>query len=461
MAHFGCRRRMKAAVIGGGISGLTTAYYLRAGGAHVTVFEAGPRAGGNIGTEKDRGFLIEHGPNSILANREVLQLVDDLGLQGELERPKASALKRYVLRNNEMAALPAGIFDLFAGSSFSWSGKLGILKEPFIRSRSTDGETVAQFFGRRFGKEIVEYAVDPFVSGIYAGDPHKLSIRNAFPKLVDHESRTGSVILGSMFSPEAKAERLPKGSPRSFTFKKGLRTLIDSLMGKLSGNVLTQTPVSNIRRSPGGYSLETPSGEDEFSSVVISVPALVAAQLTREMDASPVELLGQIDYPPVTVVYLGYEKSQIENEPDGFGVLVPSSERKRILGCLFTSSVFENRAPGGHHLLTVFIGGARDRELCSKDDPELVRMAAEEMASILEITGEPVFATLKRWPRAIPQYNVGYENVIGALEAFSEEHPGIFFCSNFYKGISVGDCIRNSGAAARKVAEYMALTSTK
>lgn len=444
---------MTVAVIGGGISGLTTAYRLQRAGVDVRLFEAGPRVGGNIRTEHREGFLIEHGPNSLLTNRALVDLVEDLGITDDILRPRPMARKRYIVRNGKMTALPTGPGGLITGSAFSAAGRLKLLKEPFIRSRSSNGETVASFFERRFGREIVDYAVDPFVSGIYAGDPDSLSIRNAFPSLHGYEAKYGSVIRGALFAPKDKTARVPKSWPRSFAFRNGMSTLISALESELEGVVATDHAVTAIELKDAGYIVGT--DRERFDAVVISTPAHAAANIVAAIDANLAQALNAVSYPPIAVVFTAFDASQVAIEPNGFGVLVPSVEKRRILGSLFTSSVFDGRAPQGSHLFTTFIGGSRDPELCSNSDDDLIRVAIDDLRPLLGIEGEPKFHAIKRWKASIPQYNVGYERVPAGIELLRRSHPGIFFCSNFYKGISVGDCVKNATETAGSVRQYL------
>lgn len=447
---------MKVAVIGGGISGLATAYHLKKDGLDVTLFESRDHVGGNIRTEWLEGFLLEHGPNSLLASTEILDLIDELGIANKIAYPSPLAKKRFIVRNGRMIALPSGAASLLSTKAFSISGKLRILKEPFIRSRSSEGETVADFFSRRFGQELTDYAVDPFISGIYAGDPNRLGIRNAFPRIFEFEARFGSVIRGAILSRKDKSAKLPKGFPRSFTFTEGMSSLIDALCERLGKSIIHVSPASEILvEGNSKYRVCTQQGEEVVDSVIISTPAHAAERLIENLDAQLAVELSNIYYPPISVVFAGFRREQVKTIPAGFGVLVPSAERRNILGCLFTSSVFENRAPSGYHLFTIFVGGSRNAELCDKTENEIVHIALDEMRKILSIEGEPVFSSIKKWDKAIPQYNAGYESVLLAIDQFRGKYPGIFFCSNFYKGISVGDCVKNSFAIVREVNELL------
>jgi oxygen-dependent protoporphyrinogen oxidase len=349
---------------------------------------------------------------------------------------------------------------LVGNEAFSWRAKLRLLKEPFIRTTAAEDESVADFFERRLGKEIVDYAVDPFVSGIYAGDPRKLSIRHAFPRLVDLESQFGSLITGAMFSRKNKASKLPKGTPRSITFKKGMQTLTDKLYESLKGNLELGVDIANIAKNDRQqFEVRTDSGTQVFDAVVISTPADAAAQMLCGIDTELAQVLGDIYYAPIAVVFTGFKSEQVKFDPKGFGFLVPSVERRKILGSLWTSSVFENRVPkdSHRHLFTTFIGGSRNAGLVDAGDDKLIAVARDELDSILGVEGSPEFVTVKKWPRAIPQYNIGYEAVVEAIESFQGKTAGVFFCSNFYKGISVSDCVKNSVVTRKAVLDHLTL----
>jgi oxygen-dependent protoporphyrinogen oxidase len=446
----------RVCVIGGGISGLCVAYRLRKAGVDVTLFEKGANVGGNITTEIRDGFLFEHGPNSALASRELLGLIEELGLTDEIAKTNPNSKKRFIVREGKLAALPSGFADLIRNKALTGKAKLRLLKEPFVRGGADEDESVGSFFERRLGKEIVDYAVDPFISGIYAGDPYKLGVKHAFPKLFDLEKNFGSLLKGALFSKKDKTARLPKGTPRSITFKRGMQTLPDAIASKLGNSIRLNTGVAAIRNdSSDRYTVVTADGEEMFDAVVICTPARAAANLTNVLDSDLSRSLESVNYAPVSVVITGFKNDSVGFDPSGFGFLVPGLEHRKILGSLWTSSVFEGRAPAGYHIFTTFIGGSRNAELGQRSDSELISIALDELRSLMGTTGEPVLTAIKKWERAIPQYNIGYEKVITAIERSQANNKGFFICSNFYKGISVGDCVKNGIATAEKVAEYL------
>jgi protoporphyrinogen/coproporphyrinogen III oxidase len=444
----------RVCIIGGGISGLTTAYLLKEKGRDVTLFEGAPQVGGNIRSEKKDGFLFEHGPNSLLRSQRLVDLIDRLSLRSEVLAAAPSAKKRYVLIDDNLHALPTGLISFVTGNFFSTRAKARLLKEPFIRTTSSGNESVAEFLERRLGKEVVEKAADPFISGIFAGDPQRLSMSMSFPALAGYEREYGSLLLGAIRSKREKADAT---FPRSFTFQNGLSTLTDRLQQLLGGNARTNCPIERIERQDGGFKVTTQAGEPaSFDCVIISTKADAAGRALEEMDADLAKLLRSIRYAPVTVVRSAYPRSAVGHTAEGFGFLVPHSAGRRILGSLWTSSVFPDRAPDEMHLFTTFVGGARAAHLSGLPDAEITALVYSELAAILGISEPPVLSDLTRWEKAIPQYNIGYENIIDRLDQFTTANQGIFFCSNFYRGISVGDCVKNAYRTADDVETFLA-----
>ena len=449
----------RVCIIGGGISGLCAAYRLKKQGVEVLLLEKNSFVGGNIQTEKFDGFLIEYGPNSTLVSEHLFALADELGLSPEIAYADSTAKKRYILKNGELQALPLKIAGLIGSKSFSVKAKLRLLKEPFIKSKAADDESISEFFARRLGREIVDYAVDPFISGIFAGNPDNLSLKSAFPSLFEMEKNYGSLLKGAIFSPKEKKSKVPKTASRTVSFKNGMQTLTDKLFAVLGESVRLNTEAFEIKKADNGkYSLQTNDAEinaEIFDSIVISTPSFVAARLIKNFDAELSERLAGVYHPPIAVVFTAFKKENIKSDLDGFGFLIPKIERRKILGSLWNSAIFAGRAPENFYLLTTFIGGARNAELAEKSEDVLMEIALEELNSILGLSGAPVFAKVKKWEKAIPQYNIGYEKIIESIEDFKRQNAGIFYCSNFYRGISVSDCIKNSRLAAEEVLDFL------
>ena len=478
-------------IIGGGISGLAAAFLLKNKGFEVTLFEKSGRVGGNVETVEVDGFKIEYAPNSLLKSPRLVDLIKALNLEGQVLAANAANKKRYVLREGRLKSLPMTLAKMATDDYFSLRARLRLLKEPFVRTKSPENESVAEFFERRLGREILTRAADPFIAGIYAGSPENLSVRAAFPRLYELEKNYGSLLIGSLRS---KTEKVDKDFPRTFSFVNGVQTLTDKLAESLGESIELNTQVTNIeklldgkwrvlteRRQPtcenlvgaktsveqnvsAAFSDETgkmPALPTVFDALIISTPAESAAKLVKNLDANLSEQLANVYYPPIAMVFFGVKKESFAQNLDGFGFLVPSSERRKILGTIWNSAVFENRAPDGYHLLTTFVGGARNAELFEKSDDELIEIVFEELNSILGLREKPEFKHIKRWRKAIPQYLLGYEKIENGIEEFEQNNKGIYFCSNFYKGISVGDCVKNAYRTAEEVSHEQTRKDTK
>jgi oxygen-dependent protoporphyrinogen oxidase len=447
-------------VVGAGISGLVVAWRLERSGLEVTVLEAEPRAGGTIGSAREQGCLVETGPNSTLDTSPLIQpLLAAVGLAAERIEARPEAKKRYVLRGGRLIALPLSPPALVATPLFSLGAKLALLREPFVgRGDAGAEETVAQFVRRRLGGEFLDYAINPFVAGVYAGDPERLSVRAAFPRLHELERRYGSLIRGQFLGARER-RRNPEQSKQSatmFSFRDGMQALPDALAARLATLQLATRATALARDPEGGWtvSADGPAGRTEHRAraVVLAVPAYAASGLVRAHASAAADALDAIVYPPVAAVVSAYDRAAIAHALDGFGFLVPEKERRRILGTIFSSTLFENRAPEGTALLTTFVGGMRQPELASRDEKDIARGVHEELAGLLGAAHGPRWAKVARWARAIPQYTLGHLERMETLARAEEALPGLFFCANYRGGISVADCTKSGHATAERIA---------
>lgn len=437
----------RVAVIGGGISGLTTAFLIKKRGFGVKVFEGSDSVGGNVQTVTRDGYTIEQGPNSLLKSPRLVELVKLLKLEDKVLAASESAKKRYVLADGRFEAMgPKSIVNGY----FSFKTILGLIREPFVRSKSPERESVAEFVSRRIGPEFLDRAIDPFVSGVYAGDPENLSMRSAFPRLYEMERDYGSLIVATI---RRRKEKVDPDFPRTFSFRGGLKTLITALAAEIGDSVKVSSPVYGIDDiGDGRFSVE---GE-EFDAVVISTPSYIAAKLIESRDKELDKLLSEINYPQLAVVILGFKSDSIAAKLDGFGFLIASKENRPILGTLYHSAVFPERSPDGHQLLVTFVGGVRSGDtLDARSDDDLKATVTDQLRELLGVRDEPDFVHIKRWKKSIPQYRVGYEDVTKACGDFEENNRGLYFCSNFYRGISMGDCVKNAFDTARKIEQYL------
>ncbi len=454
-------------VIGGGISGLATAWWLHKTGHNVIVLERDISVGGTMKTVPDNGWLIETGPNSALETTPLFKtLYADLHLESELIYANEKSDNRYILKNGSLLPLPMAPGKFLKSKLWSVNGKLRLLKEPFV-GRAGKEETIAEFVTRRLGKEFLDYAINPFVAGVYAGNPEQLSVRAAFPKLYALEEKYGGLIKGQIKGVRERKRRAEKAKDRSrlFSFVNGIQTLPDALSKALGAKIRTGVTVETISMKPidnhNGSFLYELSGKEKgnavtFSApvVVMAIPAYHAAELLRPITPTITESLSKIFYPPVAEVFLGFEENRIGIPLDGFGFLVPAKEQRKILGTIWSSAIFPNRAPKGFAALTTFVGGSRQPEVLNADDKELTSIAVGELHSIMKITGEPSYVRVTRWRRAIPQYHLGHLAIVEQIERFEAEHPGFFISGNFRGGIAVGDCVINSEKISGRVLEY-------
>ncbi|HED05288.1 MAG TPA: protoporphyrinogen oxidase [Ignavibacteria bacterium] len=459
----------KILILGAGISGLSVAHFLNKEGYGITVLEKNDVAGGSMVSVSKNGFLIDYGPNSGLETTPLIgQLIEDLKLQDELIYANKKGNKRYILKNNRLYPLPMNPSMFFKTKLFSGKAKLRLLAEPLI-GRSRDGyyQSISEFVKRRLGKEFLDYAINPFVAGVYAGNPDQLSVKSAFPKLYALEEKYGGLIVGAIKSMKERKHRQekPKQSAKMFSFKSGMQTLPKAIAKELRDKVIFSAEVNGIEKKGNGYEVTyTHQGivkTTECDILLSAIPAYAAASLFKNIDEKLAMHLSGIFYPPVYVLYIGYEKSSIKQPLDGFGFLIPSKENKSYLGAIWSSVIFENRSENDKSSFTLFIGGARNPEVISADREALFKKVLNEFHEIMGITFQPVFSTFKFWQKAIPQYNTGYIEHENYFNDFEKKNPGILLGGNYRGGISVGDCIKNSQVLTNKIKKLCASVESK
>ncbi len=442
------------AVLGAGVTGLTAAFRLTQQGHRVRLYETSSRVGGAVRTEHVDGWLVEAGPNSLLAGEPALTaLIDDLNLTAEVTRANPTAKNRYLVRRGQMLAAPVSPQAFLSSSLFSLRAKAQLLGEIFTRRRVRQGDiSLEEFIRFHFGQELVDYGLNPFVGGVYAGNPKKLSARYSFPQLWELEQTHGSIIRGQIAAAKArKAAGRPRGGIISFS--RGLQMLPDALASRLPTGALTL----NARLEtlvPGApwrviWRDEKSTHTEQFDAVVAALPAPALAQLCfGSVGERPLASLDAIEHPPVSSLYLGYRREQVAHALDGFGVLVPELEHRSVLGILFSSSLFPNRAPAGHVALTVMIGGARQPELARLPSEKMLAAVDRDLRELIGVNGAPVFQRHAFWPRPIPQYNLGYDRHLETMAVCERTHPGFFIGGQARDGIAVPACL----AAGEKLA---------
>jgi len=465
-----------SAIIGAGISGLVAAHRLKKMGRNLLLIESGDRVGGVIQSLDAEGFLIERGPNSMRGAHEFLDLVEELNLTGELVTadPRAPA---YVYANGQLHAVPMSPPALVKTKLISTSAKLRLLGEPFVKARHESGEeSIASFVQRRLGDEILERLVEPFLSGVYAGDPKELSVQACFPKLAEFEAEAGGILRGALRAArrsrkEARKEahkgaHKRKRSLRPYrlcSFRDGLSALPEALSKSLGDSLLTRARIIEINKSHSTSRFEIRierQGEIKTincSTLVISTPAYVAAHLLDNVAPEIAALVAEIPYVSIASVPLAYRAEQVASKLDGFGFLAPRGEGLRTLGSIWNSSLFAGRSPEGWVCATNFIGGATDTEAIKLGDEELIRIVHNDLSKVLGISGEPRRLPITRYKRAIPQYTMGHAARAERIESKLGDTPGLWIAGNYLRGISLGDCIKHAERTAVEINQVVSV----
>lgn len=464
------------AIIGAGITGLTAAFYLKRQGLAVTVYEASGRVGGVIQSLRQGGYLAEFGPNTLLeTSPKIAQLIRDAGLLSRRLDPDPKAGARYVVRYGRPIAMPGSPLGFFTTELFTLKAKLAVLREPFIKPRR-DGveESIGQFVVRRFNQEFLDHAIDALVAGIYAGDPHKLSVVHAFPKLKALEDHYGSMIKGQIFGARERKRRgeVAKDRAPKFSFDEGLQVLPDTLAAQLGEAVKLKTAVTRLTKTATGWTVQTQTasggaraGHDAVifcgtapklaELEIIGAPSTSSA--SRETRNEPsrrsaLQAFSEIRYPPVASVVLGFRREDVVHDCCGFGMLIPKIEGFKILGTIFSSALFPNRAPAGHLTLTTYVGGERHPELALLPADKLVALVCADLQKLLGVRGQPTFRHVVVYPRAIPQYNVGYGRFKELMTKLETDAPGLFLAGHYRDGVSLSDSIVSGINVSTRVA---------
>lgn len=436
----------KTCIIGSGITALARAWQLKQLGQDCDILEISDQCGGAIQSHRVGDYLAEEGPNSIQVNSaEVDNFLKSIpGFEDRVVMASEDSKKRFILRNGKPYAVPMGLLSAITTPLWSFSGKLRLLKEPFITAIDPEKEeSVADFARRRLGHEIYRYAINPLIGGIYAGEPERLSLRYAFPKLYALEQKYGGVFRASIANRRAaRKSRVPKVDKRIISFKDGLAELAQLLVAALGESVHTHTSISSIRRIEVAWQVDWNGKTHTYDEVILTTPAHALEKLPLDESVQKaLQTLQAIDYSTVSVLTLAFKRGDVAHPLDGFGLLVPECEGRKILGALFPTSLFAGRAPDGEVLLTVFVGGKRQAELAVPDTNALLASVLPELSELLGLTGAPTFSHHKHWPRAIPQYNLGYGKIIAQIDAIEKKFAGLKLAGNYRDGISLTNCI--------------------
>ncbi len=452
----------RVVIVGGGLSGLAAAFRIRE--AHpsytVTLLEARTRLGGNIGTDHVDGYTVERGPNGLFdAKPHALQLCRDLGIGDRLiPASEGSRKNRFLFLKGKLHRLPGDPLGLLLSPVLSFGAKVRMLTEPF-RKRPADvpeDESVAAFARRRFGKEAADVFVDALVTGIHAGDPERLSVAAAFPRLPLFEREHGSVIRGVMraakLRKEAAIAKREKPAPQQmWSFREGLQVLIDTLAERLGDSVRTGVSVNGLSVNGGEWTIHTDDDRYTADAVVLTTPADHQAKLLAPLKARLGELAGGIRFAAVNVAVLGYREQDAPIRPDGFGYIAPQNTGRDVIGVQWCSGTFPDRAPPGHVVWRALAGGMNRPDVAALPDDDFLKLVHREMTVTMGVTGEPVFARVVRWPRAIPQYEVGHPARVAEMTRLAEAFPGLILGGNSYHGVAINDCCEQAEAITRRV----------
>lgn len=442
-------------VIGGGISGLGVAYSLHQAGVPVRLIEADAEVGGVIRSIRTDGFLIESGPNSALNNSvEAERVVEHLGLLPDRVFASSSSRKRYIVKRGTPVPLPTGLSSFMTTPLWSGRAKCRLFGELFANPAPPGDESIANFVRRRLGAEFLDYAVDPFVSGVYAGDPEALSLAATFPRLAALERDHGGLIRGALA--QIGCPKAPRPTRRGiYSFRDGLAALPRAIGARLGDALWVNARAQQIQRDGAAFRVQVDRAgvvhDLEASGVVVATPADVAAGLLGAIAPGLADDLRSIVYAPVAVVFTAFPRTGVAHPLDGFGCLVPGREQRTILGSLWTSSLFPGRAPDGLVALTTFVGGARHRDLAALADDSLVRIVCEDLTRLFGVRLPPAFVRVIRHPRAIPQYLLGHEERVARITRAVAAIPGLALAGNYLSGVAVGDCLARGVELGRRL----------
>ena len=465
-------------IIGGGIAGLATAYYLqkqaRDDGLPLayTLVERSPSFGGKITTSLANGFIIEGGPDSFITQKPwALQLCKELGLEDRLLGTNDDRRKTYILSKGRLRTLPDGVmlivptrFMPFALSPLisPW-GKIRMGMDLFVPPKMNDAdESLASFIERRLGREALDKIAEPLMAGIYVADPYQLSLKSTFPRFIAMEQKYGSLIKGMLAGQKAmrnSASKRPK-LPLFMTLRGGLNELVETIVGKLEGQLLTGQTVTSLSRPANGsapYQVELSDHQSlAADAVVMATPAYSAASLLEPHAPDVAHKLNQIRYLSTATVSLAFNRAEISHSLDGFGFVVPKSEACRLMACTWITTKFNHRAPDDQVLLRVFVGGYKHQDLVDLSDEEMLTLVREEISQIMGIDAQPTHHEIYRWRRGNAQYDVGHLDRVAEIEALTQQSlPGIYLTGSAFRGVGLPDCIHQGQQTAEQIVQHL------
>ena len=423
-------------IIGAGITGLSTAHFLSKKTNDFLLIEKENRVGGNLHSEKIDGFLLENGPNTVLINNpSIQQLINDCQLENALIFPSEAANKnRYILRRGALQVLPKNPKEVVTTPILKWHEKLAIFKDLFL-PKNKQNTSVSSFVKYRFGKGVLDSFIEPFLTGIYAGDIEKMSAKHTLKKGWDLEQKYGSIIKGLKQKATTK-------NPQIFNFSEGLSFLTQTLAKKNAKHLMLNTSVQQIQKLKNGFQLTTNKNTIQCQRIISTVPAFVLASIIEDYHFK--KALNSIEYVPVDVFHFGFKKEDVKNQKQGFGVLTKPSDKKHFLGILFNNRIFPHVCSNDNELFTVIVGGSKQGNLCKQAPETLQPLVLNEINEILECYTDPIFSNHVRYPKGIPQYHLNYEKFLKDVDDFKKNNANFHILGNYLNGVSVSDCIQNA-----------------
>jgi len=442
---------MKIAIIGGGISGVSAAFWLSKRLSEcnkdfqIILFEKNSKLGGSIDTVVHGDFTVEAGPNGFLDSKPyTLKLVEDAGVKNKLYKSNDLARKRFIMRYGRLIRLPEKPQQFFKTDLLTLKGKLRVVAEYFIPQKILEDETVADFARRRLGEEACDYLISPMVSGIFAGDPEKMSLRACFPVIYDLEVNYGGLFKGMLKKRGKKSGPAGPGGVLT-SYSGGLINLINDIIDKcLNVEIRLNSPVDKITKIKEKFEIFSKDYQEKFDYIIMTCPSYEASKMTKSLNETLSKEFSNIPYAPAFVIGFGFEEKDVEDELDGFGYLIPAKENRKILGALFTSSIFPERVKSGKKLVRVIMGGDRNRWILDKSDEELLDIAFNEVKDTLKIKNKPVSKIFFRWEKAIPQYYIGHLKTVKNIESLADNIGNFYVGGNILYGVGINDCTKRS-----------------
>ena len=430
--------KVNTVIIGGGISGLSTANFLSKKTSDFLILEASDIVGGTINSSKLDGYILENGPNTVLDNNKAIQeLLSDLSITEELIYPNLKKISnRYILINDRLEKIPLTIFEFLLTPILSIYSKIKIFSEILVPRHINDTD-VESFIKRRFGKEFHDNLIVPFLTGIYADTTSKMSTKNTLKKMWELEQKHGSIIVGLI------KEKNKNSKAKIFTIDGGLSKITELLSKKFINQLMLNTKVSSIVKLNESYKITLNEGEDIFCNKIIStIPSYSLKDIV--FDDKLKNVLSKVNYNPIDVFHFGFDRDALDIKIDGFGLLTKPQDKKSFLGVLFSSNIFEHVSINKKFLITVLAGGDRQKDLCKKSPKFLERQILNEILPLLRLKSEPEFKNHFRWSKGIPSYSMSVTKLQKDIKIFEESNKSFYIIGNFHLGVSVSDCVKNS-----------------